>query len=98
MNRILFNIGCSVPDPDLSLVEPSPLLLVRIRNTDIRVYYIFVQLLVEKKADLLTEYYDPSSLLCSDEVSNYRYGIFGIVVAPNSLFQVNLDPYTDPGF
>jgi hypothetical protein len=37
---------------------------------------LIVQLLVEKKAELLTEYYDPSSLLCSDEVSNYPYYLF----------------------
>jgi hypothetical protein len=30
-------------------------------------YLFSLKLLVEKKAELLSDYYDPSSLLCSDE-------------------------------
>ncbi len=80
----------------LFLSHPDRLFLVRIRNTDACI--IIVQLLVEKKAELLTEFYDPSSLLCSDEVRNYGTGInyfyhfliFGSVVGPDSL---NPDPW-----
>ena len=52
---------------------------------------LLLQLLVEKKAELLADYYDPSSLLCSDEVLvHFFISLIGFLKVVGTWFYLNI--------